>query len=153
MNDGHLQEAIDAGTITAGSRIDVEVLVKAGVAPPPYRWRQGSSVRGEIKTECGSHGLACLEFGRAAIEKAGGSVDRSVAEEARSRHETRGKNARSRRANNPKVFEAAAKADAKARQASKPTIAQGRGSLHSPVPPLWFSAQLAPHLSSLTIMT
>jgi large subunit ribosomal protein L15 len=118
INVGDVQEAIDAGVLSAGA-IDVETLVKAGVLRRP---------KGGVKLLGGGELKAKVEFSVyrasksaiAAVEKAGGSV-KILAPAKEASAEPRGKNARfAAGLDKPKVFEAAAKPEAKGEKAEKP---------------------------------
>jgi large subunit ribosomal protein L15 len=74
VNLGKLQEAIDAGSLDAGSKIDVAALVKAGILR-----REKDGVRllggGEIKAKVNVAVFGASKSAVAAVEKAGGSVE------------------------------------------------------------------------------
>jgi large subunit ribosomal protein L15 len=74
INLGRLQEAIDAGTLDAGSKIDAAALVKAGILR-----REKHGVRllggGELKAKINVAVFGASKSAVAAVEKAGGSVE------------------------------------------------------------------------------
>jgi large subunit ribosomal protein L15 len=74
VNLGKHQEAIDAGSLDAGGKIDVAALVKAGVLR-----REKDGVRllggGEIKAKVNVAVFGASKSAVAAVEKAGGSVE------------------------------------------------------------------------------
>ncbi len=74
INLGRLQEAIDAGKIDAGAKIDVAALVAAGVL---RRAKEGVRLLGggEIKAKVAIAVFGASKSAVAAVEKAGGSVD------------------------------------------------------------------------------
>ena len=73
VNLGKLQEAIDAGSLDAGGKIDAAALVKAGILR-----REKDGVRllggGEIKAKVDVAVFGASKSAVAAVEKAGGSV-------------------------------------------------------------------------------
>ena len=74
VNLGKLQEAIDAGSLDAGGKIDAAALVKAGILR-----REKDGVRllggGEIKAKVNVAVFGASKSAVAAVEKAGGSVE------------------------------------------------------------------------------
>ena len=74
VNLGKLQEAIDAGNLDAGGKIDAAALVKAGILR-----REKDGVRllggGEIKAKVNLAVFGASKSAVAAVEKAGGSVE------------------------------------------------------------------------------
>ncbi len=74
VNLGKLQEAIDAGSLDAGGKIDAAALVKAGLLR-----REKDGVRllggGEIKATVNLAVFGASKSAIAAVEKAGGSVE------------------------------------------------------------------------------
>ena len=74
INLGRLQEAIDAGKIDAGAKIDVAALVAAGVL---RRAKEGVRLLGggEIKAKVAIAVFGASKSAVAAVEKAGGSVE------------------------------------------------------------------------------
>ena len=73
INLDRLQAAIDAGKLDAGAKIDVAVLVKAGVL---RRARDGVRLlgRGALKAKVAIEVAGATKSAIAAVEKAGGSV-------------------------------------------------------------------------------
>ena len=73
INIGDVQEAIDAGTLDAGSAVDVDALVKSGLLRRP---KEGVKLLGggEIKAKVAFTVWAASKSAVAAVEKAGGSV-------------------------------------------------------------------------------
>ena len=73
LNLGRLQQAIDANKLDAGSKIDADALVKAGVLRRAY-----DGVRllghGELSAKVDLVVVHATASARAAVEKAGGSV-------------------------------------------------------------------------------
>jgi large subunit ribosomal protein L15 len=85
---GRIQEAIDAGKLDAGQKIDAAALVSAGVL---RRAKDGVRLLGggEIKAKIALSVFGASKSAQAAVEKAGGSVEilapqREVAEQAAS---------------------------------------------------------------------
>ena len=74
INLGRIQEAIDAGKIDAGAKIDVAALVAAGVL---RRAKEGVRLLGggEIKAKVAIAVFGASKSAVAAVEKAGGSVE------------------------------------------------------------------------------
>jgi large subunit ribosomal protein L15 len=74
VNLGRIQEAIDAGKIDAGTKIDVAALVAAGVL---RRAKEGVRLLGggEIKAKLTLAVFGASKSAVAAVEKAGGSVE------------------------------------------------------------------------------
>jgi large subunit ribosomal protein L15 len=74
INLGRIQEAIDAGKIDAGAKIDAATLVAAGVL---RRAKDGVRVLGggEIKAKVALAVFGASKSAVAAVEKAGGSVE------------------------------------------------------------------------------
>jgi len=74
VNLDKLQEAIDRGSIDAGSKIDATVLIKAGIL---RREKDGVRLlgRGEIKAKINVVVHGASKSAVAAVEKAGGSVE------------------------------------------------------------------------------
>src|SRR5277367_515480 len=74
INLGRIQEAIDAGKIDSGTKIDVAALVAAGVL---RRAKEGVRLLGggEIKAKLTFAVLGASKSAVAAVEKAGGSVE------------------------------------------------------------------------------
>jgi large subunit ribosomal protein L15 len=74
VNLGRVQEAIDAGKLDAGSTVDVDALVKAGVL---RRAKHGVRLlgSGELKAKVAFSVYGASKSARAAVEKAGGSVE------------------------------------------------------------------------------
>ena len=74
VNLGKLQEAIDAGSLDAGGKIDAAALVKAGILR-----REKDGVRllggGEIKAKVNVAVFGASKSAVAAVEKAGSSVE------------------------------------------------------------------------------
>ncbi len=74
VNLGKLQEAIDAGSLDVGGKIDAAALVKAGILR-----REKDGVRllggGEIKAKVNVAVFGASKSAVAAVEKAGGSVE------------------------------------------------------------------------------
>jgi large subunit ribosomal protein L15 len=74
VNLGKLQEAIDAGRLDAGGKIDAAALIKAGILR-----REKDGVRllgsGEIKAKINVAVFGASKSAVAAVEKAGGSVE------------------------------------------------------------------------------
>jgi large subunit ribosomal protein L15 len=88
VNLGRIQEAIDAGKLDAGQKIDAAALVSAGVL---RRAKDGVRLLGggEIKVKIALSVFGASKSAQAAVEKAGGSVEilapqREVAEQAAS---------------------------------------------------------------------
>jgi large subunit ribosomal protein L15 len=73
INVGRVQEAIDAGKLAAGSTIDADALVKAGILRRP---RDGVRLlgMGELKAKLTFAVWGASKSAIAAVEKAGGSV-------------------------------------------------------------------------------
>jgi large subunit ribosomal protein L15 len=73
INIGDVQEAIDAGTLDAGSAVDVAALVKSGLLRRP---KEGVKLLGggELKAKVAFTVWAASKAAVAAVEKAGGSV-------------------------------------------------------------------------------
>lgn len=97
---GRLQEAVDAGRLSAGQAVDAAALVAAGVIRRPL---DGVRVLGTGELKAGlrltvNHATASA---RAAIEKAGGSVDLIVVKVLEADEKKRAKTA-AKRAKNPK---------------------------------------------------
>jgi len=74
VNLGRIQEAIDAGKLDAGSKIDAAALVNAGVL---RRAKDGVRLLGggEIKAKIALSVFGASKSAREAVEKAGGSVE------------------------------------------------------------------------------
>ncbi len=74
VNLGRIQEAIDAGKLDAGSKIDAAALVSAGVL---RRAKDGVRLLGggEIKAKIALSVFGASKSAREAVEKAGGSVE------------------------------------------------------------------------------
>ena len=74
VNLGRIQEAIDAGKLDAGSTVNLEALVKAGVL---RRSRDGVRLlgNGELKAKVTLAVYGASKSAVAAVEKAGGSVE------------------------------------------------------------------------------
>ena len=74
VNLGRIQEAIDAGTLDAGAKIDAAALVKAGII---RRAKDGIRLlgSGEIKAKVTLAVYGASKSALAAVEKAGGSVE------------------------------------------------------------------------------
>jgi large subunit ribosomal protein L15 len=74
VNLGRIQEAIDAGKLDAGSKIDAAALVSAGVL---RRAKDGVRLLGggEIKAKIALAVFGASKSAREAVEKAGGSVE------------------------------------------------------------------------------
>ncbi len=74
VNLGKLQEAIDAGSLDVGGKVDAAALVKAGILR-----REKDGVRllggGEIKAKVNLAVFGASKSAVAAVEKAGGSVE------------------------------------------------------------------------------
>ncbi len=74
VNLGRIQEAIDAGSLDAGGKIDAAVLVKAGILR-----REKHGVRllggGELKAKITLAVYGASKSAVAAVEKAGGTVE------------------------------------------------------------------------------
>jgi large subunit ribosomal protein L15 len=88
VNLSRIQEAIDAGKLDAGQKIDAAALVSAGVL---RRAKDGVRLLGggEIKVKIALSVFGASKSAQAAVEKAGGSVEilapqREVAEQAAS---------------------------------------------------------------------
>jgi large subunit ribosomal protein L15 len=74
VNLGRIQEAIDAGRLAAGDKIDAAVLVKAGIL---RRAKDGVRLLGggEIKDKVALSVYGASKSAVAAVEKAGGTVE------------------------------------------------------------------------------
>jgi large subunit ribosomal protein L15 len=74
VNLGRVQEAIDAGKLDAGAKIDAEALVKAGIL---RRAKDGVRLlgSGELKAKIAVAVYGASKSAIAAVEKAGGSVE------------------------------------------------------------------------------
>jgi len=74
VNLGRIQEAIDAGRLDAGGKVDAAALVKAGVL---RRAKDGVRLLGggEIKVKVALSVFGASKSAIAAVEKAGGSVE------------------------------------------------------------------------------
>jgi len=74
VNLGRIQEAIDAGTIDGGGKIDTAALVKAGIL---RRAKHGVRLLGggEIKAKVALSVYGASKSAIAAVEKAGGTVE------------------------------------------------------------------------------
>ena len=125
INLGDVQAAIDAGKLDAGSPVDVDALVKAGVL---RRAKAGVKLLGggELKAKVDFSVWRASKSAIAAVEKAGGSV-KILAPKKEVPAEPRGKNARfAAGLDKPKVDRAAPKAEAKADK-PRPTRPKAEG--------------------------
>ncbi len=73
VNIGRIEEAVEAGKLVAGQKVDIDVLIKAGVCS---KKRDGVKILGvgEIKTKLAFEVASASKSAVAAIEKAGGTV-------------------------------------------------------------------------------
>jgi len=74
INIGAIQQAIDAGKLDAATKVDVDVLVKAGLL---RRARDGVRLlgEGELKAKVAFAVAGASKTAKAAVEKAGGSIE------------------------------------------------------------------------------
>jgi large subunit ribosomal protein L15 len=74
VNLGRIQEAIDAGRLDAAGKIDAAALVKAGIL---RRAKDGVRLlgKGEIKAKIALSVFGASKSAKAAVEKAGGTVE------------------------------------------------------------------------------
>lgn len=93
VNIGRLQQAIDAGKLDAGKKVDVAALVAAGVVR-----RALDGVRllgvGELKSKVELEVAHASASARAAVEKAGGSLVETVVKVEKAAPEGKGKKAK-----------------------------------------------------------